>query len=163
MRFKRLKAEEFFDNHYLSIWVFLVGVAVITLIMMGGGMAVTLLAILIDQSSEHLTTDTFLALNFSFAGVMTLLLVIPNMMIVRGKPKAAEINLINIYFQFLVYALGLFLLEDEHKLFFVSFVLFPIIGLWLMASTKYHTFVTYFSAIKKEPDSFREYFLKNSQ
>ncbi|MDF5446972.1 hypothetical protein P3680_25685, partial [Vibrio parahaemolyticus] len=63
----------------------------------------------------------------------------------------------------LVYALGLFLLEDEHKLFFVSFVLFPIIGLWLMASTKYHTFVTYFSAIKKEPDSFREYFLKNSQ
>lgn len=89
-----MKAEEFFDNHYLSIWVFLVGVAVITLIMMGGGMAVTLLAILIDQSSEHLTTDTFLALNFSFAGIMTLLLVIPNMMIVRGKPKAAEINLI---------------------------------------------------------------------
>ena len=94
-----------FLKHDLSIGVFVVGIAVIMFLMFGAGAIGPLLFLTIETLFGKLTNEEFGILFASSIVIMTLSIVIPNVLIIRGRPRAVKINKINVYFQLICYLL----------------------------------------------------------
>ncbi|PIW62125.1 MAG: hypothetical protein COW15_05925 [Shewanella sp. CG12_big_fil_rev_8_21_14_0_65_47_15] len=147
--------DNFFEKHDFSIGMFVVGIAVIMFIMFGAGVLCPLVILTLQTLWGEFTPEEFGLLFVSSALIMTLSIVIPNILIIRGRPKAVKVNQINIYFQLVCYSLLLLTFEHENKWFFLCFVIFPLLANWLMASAKYQAFLAYYEAIRKDPAGFR--------
>ncbi|GDY25099.1 hypothetical protein AHAT_09890 [Agarivorans sp. Toyoura001] len=153
-------SDSFFDKYENSLLNFVVGITVIMFIMFGAGVLCPLLILLAQQFVGEFTPKEFGTFFLVCILVMTLCIVVPNILIVRGKPIAAKINLWNIYFQLACYSLLLLLFKHEYKWLFLSFVSFPLLAYWLMLTTKYKAFVSFYEALRKDPVGFREKLLE---
>ncbi|MCS6119755.1 hypothetical protein G3444_12690 [Shewanella baltica] len=146
----------FFEKHDLSIGVFVVGIAVIMFLMFGAGAIGPLLFHAIETLFGKLTNEEFGILFASSIVIMTLSIVIPNVLIIRGRPRAVKINKINVYFQLICYLLFLLVLEHQKNWIFLCFVIFPLLANWLMSSAKYLTFLAFYETLRKDPIVFRQ-------
>lgn len=147
--------DNFFEKHDFSIGMFVVGIAVIMFIMFGAGVLCPLMILMLQTLLGEFTPEEFGLLFASSALIMTLSIVIPNILIIRGRPKAVKVNQINIYFQFACYLLFSLIFEHQYKWFFLCFVIFPLLANWLMTSAKYQAFLAYYEAIRKDPAGLR--------
>ncbi|MCE9686349.1 hypothetical protein LZP73_09005 [Shewanella sp. AS16] len=145
----------FFEKHEFSMGMFAAGIAVIMFIMFSAGVVCFLAILSLQTLFGEFTSKEFGILLVSSELIMTLSIVVPNVLIFRGKPRAAKVNKINIYFQFVCYLLFLFTFENKNDWFLLSFVIFPLLANWLMASAKYQAFLAYHEALRKDPIGFR--------
>ncbi|MCE9686348.1 hypothetical protein LZP73_09000 [Shewanella sp. AS16] len=147
--------DNFFEKHEFSMGMFAAGIAVIMFIMFGGGMASLLVVLSMQQLLGEFTSKELV----SYVGILELIMnfciVVPNVLILRGKPRAAKVNQINIYFQLICYSLLSLTFEHQYKWVFLSFVIFPLLANWLMVSAKYQAFLAYHEALRKDPIGFR--------
>jgi hypothetical protein len=147
--------DNFFEKHDFSIGMFVVGIAVIMFIMFGGGMAPLLVVLSMQQLLGEFTSKELVLYIGILELIMNFCIVVPNIMIIRGRPRAAKVNQINIYFQFACYLLFSLIFEHQYKWFCLSFVIFPLLANWLMTSAKYQAFLAYYEAIRKDPAGLR--------
>ncbi|SON51977.1 hypothetical protein [Vibrio tapetis] len=152
--------DNFFKNHELSLWIFAVGVLVIMTILIGGGIAVFLLTIILERYVGYFSIMEYFALAGIFSILMVLITSIANLLIIKGKPRAKQLNIINIYFQIVCYLLFAMTFEHEDKWLGVLFGVLPLLSLWLMSTQKYHAFVAYYEALYQDPAGFREKLLQ---
>ncbi|NMH66970.1 hypothetical protein [Shewanella salipaludis] len=148
-------SDNFFEKHEFSMGMFAAGIAGIMFIMFGGGMASFLVVLSMQKLLGEFTSTELV----SYVGILELIMnfciVVPNILILRGKPRAAKVNQVNIYFQLVCYSLAALTLEHQNKWFCLSFVIFPLLANWLMASAKYQACLAYHEALRKDPIGFR--------
>ncbi|NMH66499.1 hypothetical protein [Shewanella salipaludis] len=148
-------SDNFFEKHEFSMGMFAAGIAVIMFIMFGAGIVCPLAILSLQTLFGEFTSKEFGILFTSSVVIMTLIIVVPNVLIFRGKPRAAKVNQINIYFQLVCYSLLSLTFEHQYKWVFLSFVIFPLLANWLMVSAKYQAFLAYHEALRKDPIGFR--------
>lgn len=149
-------SDNFFEKHDLSIGMFVVGIAVIMLILISAGIVCFLMILTLQTLLGKFTSEVFGILLVSSELIMTLSIVIPNILIIRGRPKAVKVNQINIYIQLICYLLFLLTFQNKNDLFLLIFVILPLFANWLMLSTKYQAFLAYHEALRKDPIGFRQ-------
>lgn len=152
--------DDFFDNHEFSLWIFAYGISNIILLLLGGGGACLVIILSIQAFTGELSTEVF-GISLTTAEVlMTLAITITNLMLIRGKPNALAVNRLITYIQITCYILFAITFKHEHKWFGMAFLLFPLLSIWIMSTSKFRAFVAYHKALHKNPTDFRKRLLQ---
>lgn len=149
------KIDDFFDNHDINLGVFAVGLVVIMSLIIGGGVVGVLIVESFQQVFGGLSIDIFLALVGALELAMCIAVIIPNIMIVRGKPNAAKANRVHAYVQVTCYLLALLALINDRKMGLVFASIFPLFTIYLMSTNRYQIFIGFYEAIHKDPEGYR--------
>ncbi|WP_028771457.1 hypothetical protein [Shewanella waksmanii] len=152
--------DSIFDRYKFSIGTFATGIAVIMLLIISGSAALSLLGLSIKQNFSQFSDDNYLTFLTAAATFLAVITIIPNIMITRGKPKAAKVNQYNIWLQLLIYLVVIVTFEHAHKWLTVCLISLPVLTHSLMKSNKYAACLVYFEEMHKNPEAFREQLLK---
>ncbi len=153
-------ADDFFENHELSLWIFSYGISNIILLLLGGGVACFLMVMSIHVLTGELSAEQF-GISLTIVEVlMALAIMVPNVLIIRGKPSALAVNKIMVCVQIASYLLFAMTFDQENKWFGLAFGVLPFLSLWLMSTPRYRAFIAYHEALHKDPIGFREKLLQ---
>ncbi|MBQ4889552.1 hypothetical protein J8L86_06820 [Shewanella sp. MMG014] len=145
----------FFEEYDFSLWIFVVGIAVIMLLMIGAGIAAVILVFSFEDQFGDLSPQIFWGFLIPIEVILSLSITFTNIMITRGHSAAVKANKAIIYITLSFFFFGLLFFVHEFKWFFLSFVTLPVTAYWLMNSVKYKAFLAYFEALHRDPEAFR--------
>lgn len=151
--------DDFLKKHEVSIWIYVVGVAVIFFLMIGGAIASSLFTFSIGYFLAVLNPKSQIMLTLMMGVISALFLVVSNVLIIRGYGKAFKLNHYNVYLQLLFFLVGVFFFVGDGKWLFISFAVCPLIAYKLMFTDKYKSFVAFYEVIKQDPEGYRKWAL----